>query len=118
MVERVLGFVCYITAKPAGDNLESGSAVRPLHISHNVPYLPAPPPPPQKKENLHKHCFQILLRNEKPRLCKILGANKVCKWRYANICNVSSGLRDPAIQYGLHIVANRRLSPQNCFPYR
>ena len=119
MVEQM---VCYITAKPAGDNLESGSAIRHLHISYNASYLPTPPPPQKKKkkneENLHKHCFPFLLRNEKPWLCKILGANKACKWRYANICNVSSGLRDPAIQYGLHIVANRRLSPQNRFLYR
>ena len=119
MVERM---VWYITAKLAGDNLESGSAIRHLHISYNASYLPTPlpPPPPLKKneENLRKHCFPFLLRNEKPWLCKVWGANKVCEWPYANICNVSSGLRDPAIQYGLHIVANRRLSPQNCFLYR
>ena len=49
MVERM---VCYTTAKPAGDNLESGSAIRHLHISYNASYLPTPlsppstPPPP------------------------------------------------------------------------
>ena len=69
MVERM---VCYTTAKPAGDNLESGSAIRHLHISYNASYLPTPlsppstPPPQKKEENLHKHCFQFLLRNEKP----------------------------------------------------
>ena len=48
MVERM---VCYITAKPAGDNLESGSAIRHLHISYNASYLPTPlPPPPLKKK--------------------------------------------------------------------
>ena len=48
MVERM---VWYITAKLAGDNLESGSAIRHLHISYNASYLPTPlpPPPPQKK---------------------------------------------------------------------
>ena len=90
-----------------------------MHLICPPPSLPSPPlKKKENEENLRKHCFQFLLRNEKPWLCKILGANKVCKWRYANICNVSSGLRDPAIQYGLHIVANRRLSPQNCFLYR
>ena len=75
MVERILGLVCYITAKPAGDNLKSGSAIRHLHISHNAPYLPAPLPthPPKNEGNLHKHCFQFLLRNEKPRLSKFWG---------------------------------------------
>ena len=43
MVERM---VCYTTAKPAGDNLESGSAIRHLHISYNASYLPTPLPPP------------------------------------------------------------------------
>ena len=47
MVEQM---VCYITAKPAGDNLESGSAIRHLHISYNASYLPTPPPPKKKKK--------------------------------------------------------------------
>ena len=49
MVERM---VWYITAKLAGDNLESGSAIRHLHISYNASYLPTPslPPPPLKKK--------------------------------------------------------------------
>ena len=55
MVERV---VCYITAKPAGDNLESGSAIRHLHISYNASYLPTPPSPPPKKK-MKKICISI-----------------------------------------------------------
>ena len=102
---------------------ENNHCIGHFYISHNTPRLICPPPSlpaPSKKneENLRKHCFPFLLRNEKPWLCKVWAANKVCEWAYANICNVSSGLRDPAIQYGLHIVANRRLSPQNCFLYR
>ena len=48
MVERM---VWYITAKLAGDNLESGSAIRHLHISYSASYLPTPlPPPPLPKK--------------------------------------------------------------------
>ena len=60
------------------------SAFRHLHISHNAPYLP---PPPEKK-----FCISIVFnfswgaviprRNEKQRLCKFWGANKVHhQWR-------------------------------------
>ena len=59
MVERM---VCYTTAKPAGDNLESGSAIRHLHISYNASYLPTPlsppsTPPPKKKKKI---CISIV----------------------------------------------------------
>ena len=57
MVERM---VWYITAKLAGDNLESGSAIRHSHISYNASYLPTPLPLPPQKKKMKKICVSIV----------------------------------------------------------